>query len=67
MRILTTSKQVRASEAALIARGGRRMPGGHLQPDAAKALHDLVMAGYAKSPVAVISAALMDARRKISR
>ena len=63
---MTTSKQVRASEAALVARGGRRLSG-HLQPDAARALADLVAAGYARSPVAVISAALLDAIKKISR
>jgi len=43
------------------------MPNGFLQPDAAIALIDLVAAGYAPSPVAVISAALLDAHRKIAR
>jgi len=43
------------------------MPDGHLQPDAAQALADLVATGYAASPVAAISTALLDAQRKISR
>lgn len=63
----TTAQRVRKSEASLIERGGRRMPSGMLQPDAAQALADLVAAGYAASPVAVISAALLDAQRKIRR
>lgn len=61
------AQRVRDSEKALKARGGRRMPSGFLQPDAALALADLVASGYALSPVAVISAALLDANRKITR
>ena len=64
---LTPAQRVRRAEAALKERGGRRMPDGHLQPDAAQALADLVATGYAESPVAVISTALLDAQRKISR
>lgn len=70
MRKMTTSQnaaRVRRAEATLKERGGRRMPSGYLQPDAAQALADLINAEYAKSPLAVISAALLDARRKISR
>jgi len=70
MRKMTQSQnaaRVRKAEATLKERGGRRMPSGYLQPDAAQALVDLVLAGYGKSPLAVISAALLDARRKISR
>jgi len=63
---LTPAQQVRKSEAALITRGGRRMPSGHLQPDAAQALAELLSAGYAKSTVAVIVVALLDARKKIN-
>ena len=37
------------------------MPDGHLQPDAAKALADLLASGYAPSPVAAISKALLSA------
>ena len=40
------------------------MPDGHLQPDAAQALADLVASGYAASPVAAISTALLDAQQK---
>ena len=61
------SQRVRDSEKALKARGGRRMPSGFLQPDAALALADLVAAGYAPSPVAVISAALLDAQMYMAR
>ena len=43
------------------------MPSGFLQPDAALALADLVASGYGASPVAVISAALLDAHKKIAR
>lgn len=43
------------------------MPDGHLQPDAAQALEDLLAAGYARSPVAVIATALLDAQRKLNR
>ena len=64
---LTPAQRVRRAEAALKERGGRRMPDGHLQPDAAQALADLVASGYAASPVAAISAALLDAQRKIGR
>ena len=64
---ITPAQRVRRAEAALRERGGRRMPDGHLQPDAAQALADLVASGYAASPVAAISAALLDAQRKIGR
>lgn len=66
-RKTSTSESVRKCQQALIDRGGRRMPSGYLQPDVAQALDELVKAEYAKSPVAVISAALLDARRKIGR
>lgn len=64
---LTPAQRVRSAEAALVERGGRRMPNGHLQPDAAHALQSLVDSGYAPSPVAAISAALLDAERKHKR
>lgn len=67
MQKLTPSQIVRKSEAALKVKGGRRMPNGMLQPDAAKALADLVAGKYAASPVAVISAALLDAQKKMQR
>ena len=67
MTTLTLAQRVRRAEASLKERGGRRMPNGYLQPDAAKALDDLVATGYALSPVAAISAALLDARKKAKR
>lgn len=67
MSPLTPAQRVRRAEASLKERGGRRIPGGFLQPDAAQALADLVGSGYAASPVAVISAALLDAQRKVKR
>lgn len=64
---LTPAQRVARAQTALVARGGRRMPNGHLQPDAAQALDALVQAGYAASPVAAISAALLDAQRSHKR
>lgn len=63
---LTPAQRVRRAEAKLKEAGGRRIPGGFLQPDAAKALESLVQSGYAASPVAVISTALLDARARLS-
>lgn len=56
---LTPAQRVARAQAALVERGGRRMPSGYLQPDAAQALQKLVASGYAPSPVAVISKALL--------
>jgi len=67
MTIQTPAQRVRKAQQALKERGGLRMPSGYLQPDAAQALSDLVASGYGASPVAVISAALLDAKRKITR
>lgn len=64
---LTPAQRVARAQSALVARGGRRMPNGYLQPDAAQALETLVKAGYAASPVAAISTALLDAQRKVKR
>lgn len=64
---LTAAQHVRKTEAAIKAKGGRRMPSGMLQPAAAKALADLLEAKYAASPVAVIVAALFDAQKKVKR
>ena len=58
---LTPAQRVARAQAALLQRGGRRMPSGYLQPDAATALQKLVACGYAPSPVAVISKALLSA------
>ena len=67
MTIQTPAQRVRKAQQALKERGGRRMPSGYLQPDAAQALADLVASGYGASPVAVISAALLDTQKKVKR
>lgn len=56
--------QSRASEARARARGGRRLPGGTLQPDAAEALAKLQAAGYADSATACIARALVEAAKR---
>lgn len=63
----TNTQRVLRANAALIKRGGRRMPSGYLQPDAAKVLAELVTSGYGPSPVAVIVCALFDAHKKMAR
>ena len=63
----TPSERVQKANAALVARGGRRMPAGYLQPDVTQALQDLIKSGYAASPVAVINAAILDAQKKVKR
>ena len=64
---LTAYQRVVRSNEKTISNGGRRMPDGMLQPEAARALDELVAAGYAASRVSVISTALLDARRKLQR
>lgn len=64
---LTKSQRVEQSRARLVAAGGRRLPTCYLQPDAAAALDSLLAAGYGSTVAAVISAALLDAQRKVSR
>lgn len=56
--------RVRKSEAELRKRGGRRLPGGTLQPDAAQALDALMAAGYAPSATAAIARALVEAAKR---
>ncbi len=56
--------RVRKSEAELRKRGGRRLPGGSLQPDAAQALDALLTAGYAPSATACIARALIEAAER---
>jgi len=60
----TAAQRVRKSESALRERGGRRLPGGSLQPDAAAALDTLQRSGYAASATAVIARALLEAASK---
>jgi len=56
----------RAYESRLRDRGGRRLPGGTLQPDAARALDALVAAGYAPSATACIARALVEAADRLA-
>lgn len=64
---LTPYERVTRANAALIDRGGRRMPSGYLQPEEAKALAELLAAGYAPNVVACIATAIKDAHKKIKR
>lgn len=63
----TQTERVARSNAALLARGGRRLPGGYLQPEPAQALADLTQAGYGKNKVDVVSRALLDAQRRLKK
>lgn len=67
---LTQSEKVQRSQAALAARGGRRL-NMTLQPDATKALQELMDAGYGKNntrtAAAVIDRALLEAHGRIKR
>lgn len=63
----TNAERVAKARAKLLQDGGRRLPTGYLQPDAAAALDALLAADYAPSATGVISAALLDAQRKIER
>ena len=67
---LTPAQRVARAQAALVARGGRRI-GGYLQPEVAQALQELMDAGYgknrARTAAAVIDRALLDAQRRITR
>lgn len=67
MTALTKSQHVAKSRERLVAAGGRRLPTCYLQPDAAAALDALLAAGYGSTVAGVLSAALLDAKRKISR
>lgn len=60
----TNSERVAKSRAALVARGGKRIPTGWLQPAEAQALDLLVATGYGVSPVHAISRALVDAAKR---
>lgn len=54
----------RASEQRKIERGGRRLPGGVLAPEAADALDRLREIGYAESLTGCIARALLEAARR---
>jgi hypothetical protein len=60
-RPATQAERNRASEARKVGRGGRRMPGGVLPPDAAAALDNLQATGYACGALACIARALISA------
>lgn len=62
----TNAERVAKSRAALVERGGCKIPTGYLQPDAAKAVDYLLAAGYAGTKSAVISRALIDAQKTTS-
>lgn len=64
---VSLSERVKKSKLALIERGGRAIPRGMLQPDAAQALAELLAARYAPSETGVISTALLDAQKKMNR
>lgn len=59
------AQRVRESEARSLESGAVRMPGGLLQANAAQALVELVEAGYAEGKTAVISKALLEARKRL--
>lgn len=67
MTAVSASQRVAKARAKLLQEGGRRLPTGYLQPDAASALDALLAAGYAPTTTGVIAAALLDAQRKIAR
>lgn len=62
----TNSQRVAKARHKLVQSGGRRLAG-YLQPDAVAALDALLAAEYAPTVTGVISAALLDAQRKIVR
>lgn len=67
MTALTPSQRVSRAHKKLIEAGGRRMPSGYLQPDAAQALDRLIAAGYAPGPKGCIDAALLEAAKRIEK
>jgi hypothetical protein len=64
---VSLSDRVAASRQRVIDAGGRPIPRGMLKPDAAQALSDLIASGYADSEAGAISAALLDAQKKMQR
>lgn len=59
--------RVRDSEARSLESGGMRMPGGIFKPEVAKALSELVEAGYEQSKTAVISKAILEAHKRLKK
>lgn len=54
------SEHVRASEARKVAKGGRRLPGTVLPPEASEALRKLQAKGYGTSATGCIARALVE-------
>lgn len=63
----TNAERVARARQKLLQEGGRRLPTGYLQPNAAAALDALLAAGYATTATGVIAAALLDAQRKVGK
>lgn len=64
---LTNAQKVKKCQAGIVANGGKRLPDGYLKREAAQALESLLSAGYADSRIGVISAAILDAQKKMQR
>lgn len=64
---LTNAQKVKKCQAGIVANGGKRLPDGYLKKEAAQALESLLSAGYADSRIGVISAAILDAQKKMQR
>lgn len=60
-------ERVKKSRAALVKRGGAKIPGGWLQPGPADALRYLYKSGYAPTRVGCIARALTDAAKLAKR
>ena len=60
---LTNAQKVKKCQAGIVANGGKRL----LKKEAAQALESLLSAGYADSRIGVISAAILDAQKKMQR
>ena len=60
-------QRVRDSEAKSLESGAERLPGGLLKPNVAQALKELLDAGYATGKTAVISRAILEARKRLKK
>lgn len=64
---MTNAERVKKSRAALVARGGAKLPGGCLQPKPAAALRELCEAGYSDTRTGCIARALVEAAERHRR
>lgn len=64
---MTPAERVRASEARKVKAGWRRIPGGMLAPEVARALDRLQEGGYGESAAKCIARAILEAERKLNR